>query len=157
MMLALTALAGFAPAPAPYLRHCDTRTHYAEVSSALSASSPPALLLAELNDLMLDCHIAGWDGYGAKAVSADAYLAAKQFIESLPVGFPVPSLSADPDGCVTFEWRKSARRVVLVSVHPNFQVDYAAVFGAAKHYGSEPFFGELPESVRVLAQRVSAA
>ncbi len=156
-MLALTAFAGFAPAATPYLRNCDTRSDYAEVSTALSASSPPMLLLAELNNLMLDCHVAGWDGYGAKAVSVHAYAAAKQFIESLPAGFPTPSLSADPDGCVTFEWRKSARRVALVSVHPNFHVDYAAIFGAAKQYGSEPFFGELPESVRILAHRVFAA
>lgn len=82
-------------------------------------------------------------------MSADAYVAAKQFIESLPAGLPMPSLSADPDGCVTIEWRKSARRVVLVSGHPNFTVDDAAIFDAAKQYG--------PESVRILAQRVFVA
>ena len=105
-------------------------------------------LLDELNDLMLECRVAGWDGHGAAAVDLYAYTAAKRFIESLPAGFPLPSLSADPDGCVTFEWWKSPRRVLLVSVHPNFQLDYAALLGAAKHYGSEPFFGgQLPDSV----------
>ena len=154
----MSAFAGYAPsASAPYTRDCDTRAAYAEVSEAVAASSPPALLLAQLDELMLDCHVTGWDGYGANALGVPAYAAAKRFIESLPSGFPTPTLSADPDGCVTAEWRKSARRVLLVSVHPNFRLDCAAIIGAEKLHGSVPFFGELPKAVRLFAQRVFAA
>jgi hypothetical protein len=117
-----------------------------------------SVLSAELADLMLECDKPGWDGYGAEAVGMSAYEAAKRFIESFPPGFPAPSLSADTDGCVTFEWRESPRRVLLVSVHPPSRVDYAAIFGSAKLYGSEPSFGEqLPEAVRTLVQRLFAA
>lgn len=132
------------------------------VSSALtpltSLEAPAASgLSGELADLILECGKPGWDGYGAEAVGMRAYEAAKRFIESLPSGFPAPSLSADTDGCVTFEWRVSSRRVLLVSVHPEFRVDYAAIFGPAKQYGSEPFLGEqLPEAVQTLVQRVFA-
>ena len=129
----------------------------AEVCQAIPASSSMGTLFAELNDVMLDCCSDDWDGYGAKAVSIHAFAAARRFLESLPAGFPIPSISADPEGCVTFEWRKSPRRVLLVSVHPNFQVDYAAIFGTAKQYGSEPFFTEVPESLKSIVRRVFAA
>ena len=155
-MLALTA-AGFGSTASPYLRHCDTRSNYAEVSTALAASSPAALLLEQLNDLMLDCQVAGWDGYGAEAVSVEAYVAAQRFIRSLPAGFPTPELAADPDGCVNFDWHVSPRRTLVVSVHPDFRLDFAALIGTAKIYGSEPFFAsELPASVRDLVHRVCA-
>ena len=154
-MLALTACAGLAPAAEPYLRLCHTRTEYAEVSTALAASSPMALLRGELNELMLDCQVTGWDGYGAEAVSIEAYAAAQRFIRSLPAGFPTPELAADPDGCVNFDWHVSPRRTLVVSVHPDFRLDFAALIGTAKIYGSEPFFAsELPASVRDLVRRV---
>ena len=158
MVLALTALMGVTPSVTlPYSRFTEGRMDCAEVCPAIPASSAVGALLAELNDVMLDCCRDDWDGYGAKAVSIHAFAAAKRFLESLPTGFPVPSISADPEGCVTFEWRKSPRRVLLVSVHPNFQVDYAAIFGTAKQYGSEPFFTEVPESLKSIVHRVFAA
>ena len=103
---------------------------------------------------MLDCHKPGWDGYGAEAVSPDAYRLAQRFIDCLPKGIPHPVLSADPDGCVTFEWQASPRRLVLVSVHPDYRIDYAALFGAAKSHGTEPFFGRLPDGLCDLVRRV---
>lgn len=106
---------------------------------------------------MIDCHQPGWDGYGAEAVSIDAYRSAERFIRSLPAGIEPPQVSADPDGCVTFEWRKSPRRTLLVSVRPGYALDYAALIGTAKAHGSEPFFDELPESLKALIRRVMGA
>ena len=158
MVLALTALMGVTPSVTlPYSRISAGRVESAEVCPAIPASSPVGMLLAELNDVILDCSLNDWDGYGAKAVRIHAFTAARRFIESLPSGFPMPAISADPEGCVTFEWRKSPRRVLLVSVHPNFHVDYAAIFGTAKQYGSEPFFTEVPESLKGIVRRVFAA
>jgi len=125
-----------------------------EVTRAISASDLIPRALSEIDDLFAECHVAGWDGYGAKAVSVYAYDTAKLFIQGLPADFPTPTISADTDGCVTFEWKSSARRILLVSVHPNFRIDYAALFGTARHYGSEPFFGQLPKAVRVLVRQV---
>ena len=158
MVLALTALMGVTPSVTlPYSRFTEGRMDSAEACPAIPASSPAGSLLAELNDLILDCCHDDWDGYGAKAVGIHAFAAAKRFADSLPAGFPLPSVSADPEGCVTFEWRKSPRRVLLASVHPNFQVDYAAIFGSAKQYGSEPFFNEMPESLKTIVRRIFAA
>jgi hypothetical protein len=147
----------FSTLPSSYAIHdegcapCQPRFN---ITRASSASDLVTRALADLDDLMLECHLPGWDGYGAHAVSVYAYDTAKLFIESLPSDFPAPTISADTDGCVTFEWRRSARRILLVSVHPNFRIDYAALFGTSKHYGSEPFFGQLPKAVRVLVRQV---
>ena len=159
-MFALAAVQFAAPlavASLDYSRYSVTGAPCAEVEPAYPASALAAALRMELENLIRDCARAGWDGYGAEAMSADAYRAAESFICALPVGIPQPELSADPDGCVTFEWRKSPRRTLLVSVRPGYALDYAALIGTAKTHGSEPFFGELPEMVKTLIRRVIAA
>lgn len=156
-MIAL-AFAIDAFADEPLNRRCGAATaRYAEVEPAYPASAPAAALQADLENLRLECAHPGWDGYGAEPIGTDAYQAADRFIRSLPLGIPLPELSADPDGCVTFEWRKSPRRTLLVSVRPGYALDYAALIGTAKTHGSEPFFGELPEMLKTLIRRVIAA
>ena len=128
--------------------------NYAEVASASPGTGVVAQICADLDNVMLDCHKPGWDGYGADAISLDAYRLAQRFIQSLPAGIPRPVLSADPDGCVTFQWRVSSRRLLVVSVHSDYRVDFAALFGGAKNYGSEPFFDKFPASLTDLIRRV---
>lgn len=106
---------------------------------------------------MVDCGRAGWDGYGAEAVSEEAYQSAARFIASLPPGTPQPEIGADPDGCISFDWRKSGRCTLLVSVRPGHALDYAALIGTEIAHGSVSFFRELPEAVRTLIRRVMAA
>lgn len=132
---------------------------YAEVAAASPGSGDLAQLRADLDNVFLDCLKPGWDGYGAAAVSPDAYRLAQSFIHSLPTGIPRPMLSADPDGCVTFEWAVSPRRLVLVSVHPDYRIDYATIFGSAKDSdcGTKPFFDKLPASLCDLIRRVYQA
>ncbi len=127
---------------------------YAEVASATPGSDSLATLQADLEEVMLDCHHPGWDGYDARAVSVEAYQLAQRFVRALPAGIQRPSISADPDGCVTFEWQVSPRRLVLVSVHPDYRIDYAALFGSAKSHGTEPFFDKFPTGLRDLVRRV---
>lgn len=130
---------------------------YAEVASAGPRSSVTAQLCAKLDNVMLDCQQAGWDGYGAEPVTPATHAAAKRFIRSLPPGFPTPELAPDPDGCINFEWHRSPRKTLAVSVHPDYRVDFAALLGAATIHGSEPFFSEkLPLSVVDLVRRLYA-
>jgi hypothetical protein len=90
-------------------------------------------------------------------VSNEAYQAAQHFIKRLSLGLPQPELSADPDGCITFEWRSSPRNTLLVSVRPDGGVDYAALVGSAKVHGIEPSFVEFPEILKTLILRVARA
>ncbi|MFH0937823.1 MAG: hypothetical protein V1899_00835 [Planctomycetota bacterium] len=67
---------------------------------------------------------------------------------------PMPSVGAEPDGHVTLEWHHSSRRTLSVSVSPDGELHYAALFGASKVYGTEPFFGNVPKSILDLISQV---
>lgn len=149
--------ASFGPTRFDFQRYGVANVGYANVEPAYPTSAYAATLRSELDSLMLDCGQAGWDGYGAEPVTLDAIHAAERFIRCLPAGVPPPEVSADRDGCVTFEWKKSARRTLLVSVRPGYAVDYAALIGTEKAYGDAPLFDELPERLLSLIRSVVAA
>jgi len=105
-----------------------------------------SFLEPELNNLFVECREQDWDGRGSLPVSFAAYKAAQKFINRLPAATPKPDLSADSDGCITFEWRPAANKILYVSVSPQLRIDYAVIVGESKAHGSEPFFDKLPES-----------
>jgi hypothetical protein len=104
-----------------------------------------------------DCRNAGWDGYGAEPVSIDAFDEAVRFLRALPLGTPAPSVGAEPDGHITLEWYKSPRQTLSVSVSPEGQLHFAALMGDSKQYGTEPFYGNMPQAILDLIYRVSLA
>ena len=80
-------------------------------------------------------------------VSRDAYVIAYKLIESLPFGISPPEVGAEPDGHLTLEWHKHARRTLSVSIDPEGYLHYAALLGKTKRYGTEPYVGELPGEI----------
>ena len=111
----------------------------------------------ELYQVFEECRLANWDGYGATPVSVLAFQLAYEFLEALPLGTPAPSIGAEPDGHITLEWHHSPRRTVSISVSPEGDLHYAALMGASKAYGTEPFFGEAPKEIMDLIHRITAA
>lgn len=111
----------------------------------------------ELYSVAERCLVRDWDGYGAAPVSADAYALASQFLRALPLGIAAPSVGAEPDGQLTFEWYRSPRRLLSVSISPDADLHYAALLGPNKAYGTEAFFGEVPRMILDLIHRVQAA
>lgn len=110
-----------------------------------------------LREVFYECNKEGWDGYDSAAVSPMAIEAAWDFLKALPLGAPAPSVSAEPDGHVTLEWYQSPVRTISVSVSPEGSLHYAALFGASKQYGTEPFYGRVPESIIEPIYRVMGA
>ena len=51
---------------------------------------------------------------------------ASKLLDTIPSGFPVPEISLDPDGEVAFDWVRSDRTMVSVSVGPKDDPSYAA-------------------------------
>jgi hypothetical protein len=100
--------------------------------------------LEELWDVWDECRKANWDGYDASPVEQETYHAAYTLIESLPLGFPRPSIGAEPDGHLTLEWYKSPRRTLSVSVDPDDLLHYAGLYGPNKRYGTLAFFSTVP-------------
>jgi hypothetical protein len=110
----------------------------------------------ELHNLCDQCKEPHWDGYSAEPIADDTYDYAYRFLEALPLGVPKPSVGAEPDGHITFEWHRSPRRTLSISISPSGDLHYAALHGLSKPYGSEPFFGEIPQIILDLISRVNA-
>ena len=111
----------------------------------------------ELAEVWEECSRPNWDGYDALPVQIKTLRYAKLFIEALPLGSPLPSVGAEPDGHLTLEWYRHPRWILSVSASPEGVLYYAALFGSSDVRGSEPFFGEVPRSILDLIQRVQMA
>lgn len=114
-------------------------------------------VFADLDEVQQECSEQGWDGYKATPVSPESHELAAAFLKALPIGVPVPSISADPDGQITLEWYISPRKTVSVSVSQEGELHFSALNGSSSTYGSEPFYGKAPRSIIELIQRLKAA
>lgn len=108
----------------------------------------------ELLDVWEDCKMPGWDGYGALAVDPATITTTYLILNSLPVGFPRPSVGAQPDGLVTLEWYRSPTRTLSVSIDPNGFIHYAGLFGNEEHCGTVQNLGELSENLKRMVLEV---
>ena len=111
----------------------------------------------ELGGVWNECNTPNWDGFGAIAVSQETLRNAYCVLESLPAGFPPPSIGAEPDGAITLEWHCSARRTLSVSVDDSGDLHYAALLGPNRQFGTEVFDGELPEKLQAIISEVCGA
>lgn len=111
----------------------------------------------ELGSVWDECRNPNWDGYGALPVSQDALRNAYCLLESLPLGFPAPSIGAEPDGQITLEWHRSTRRTLSISVSAEDELHFAGLFGPSREYGTLPFFGEVPRRMLELIEQVYSA
>jgi hypothetical protein len=114
-------------------------------------------LFDELGTVWEECRHPNWDGYDALPVSQDTLRNAYVLVESLPLGFPPPSIGAEPDGELTLEWHRSARRTLSVSVTPCGELHFAALLGPNRVFGTEAFFGDIPEIILILINQVFRA
>ena len=103
--------------------------------------------LDELGQVWNDCRHANWDGYDALPVEQDTLRRTYSLIESLPLGFPRPSIGAEADGQLTLEWHKSATRTLSVSIDPDGFLHYAGLFGVNKRYGTLNFLSDSPDEL----------
>jgi hypothetical protein len=111
-------------------------------------------VLEDLIKVAEECRSANWDGYGAAPITNETFWQAYHFLSALPFGFPTPSVGAEPDGHLTFEWHRSSRRTLSISVSPEGELHYAALLGSSKAYGTEPFSGMVPKLILDLIHRV---
>lgn len=129
----------------------DGRAHLQE-SHVLGMHGKGAL--NHLFDVYADCRESDWDGYGAEPVLEITCRNARRFIDALPWGTPLPSFGAEPDGHLTLEWHHSPRRTLSVSVSPEGDLHYAALFGTEKVYGTVSLHGETLKTIVDLISRI---
>lgn len=112
------------------------------------------VLRDELAETWEECSQPDWDAYNALPVTWETYRNAERFLLALPLGTPLPSIGAEPDGDITFEWHCAPRRTLSVSIAADEQLHYAALLGPGRTCGNEPFFGEVPQRILNLIRDV---
>jgi hypothetical protein len=101
-----------------------------------------------------ECRDSNWDGYDARPVEGLTVLKACQFLETIPLDTHHPSVSASPDGNISFDWDSSSSRSLSVSIGSDGSIHYAALLGPNKTYGTEYFFGDAPKNILEIITRV---
>ncbi|MEZ4647528.1 MAG: hypothetical protein R3E97_01870 [Candidatus Eisenbacteria bacterium] len=104
-------------------------------------------LVTAIEDAADEASEPDWDGHGALPANELAVRWAFQFALSLPRDLPLPELSIDKDGEVSFEWSLGPRAVFSVSVAPNGTLSYAGLYGHRKCYGVESLDSAVPEPI----------
>lgn len=130
-----------------------TRRIVAQLQTAASLGDESAAA-EELHAVWSECRGHNWDGYGAEPVSRATYVNAFQLLKSLPFHFPPPSFGAEADGELTMEWYRGPRRTVSISINETGDINYAALLGPRRAFGSELFFDEMPERILELIREV---
>ncbi len=118
-----------------------------DLQSSLTVRDTSERLFSELDDLASDASHQGWDGYDAAPISPEACKFALRFIRALPTTGPLPTLSVDPDGEVSFEWHFGKRRVLSVSIGPAGRCTFAWVSGQRSTRGTDWIEHEIPASI----------
>lgn len=109
----------------------------------------------ELIQLWDECKIQNWDGYDAFPIQEKTFKNAWDVIDALPLGYPLPSFGAEPDGHITLEWYCHPRWILSVSVSPEGYLYYAALFGDNSLKGTDTFLGSISETILNLIKRVN--
>jgi hypothetical protein len=81
------------------------------------------------------------------AIPEEVKDASIRFVQSLPLGFPQPVVSGEPDGHINFEWYRSPRRVLSVSIGPDNRLYWAALVGTESPRGSATYIERVPEII----------
>lgn len=109
-------------------------------------SRPIEETLDALIEVYKECSVDDWDGMGALPVSKDALSDAVKLIYLLPsnMTFPMPTITAVPNGEIALEWYRGSRAIFVVSVSGNSEIIYAGLYGTNKTHGIEYFGNSLP-------------
>lgn len=122
---------------------------------SFSLGFQPVEIYNDLYGLAVECSVEGWDGGTAKPITKAVFDQGFLFLQSLPLGIATPTVGADPDGDITFEWYHSASRVLTISVDPGGSMHYAAIIGLRKAYGTESLAAGIPSHITDLIRQVT--
>jgi len=121
-----------------------------------SFQPPHSELLSEVESLVAEHSMPGWDGADAPPISFATFANAREFVSALPESVPLPELAVDPDdGAISFEWHGGYRKVFSVSIGESGRLACAGLDGTDQWYGAWTFDSEIPALVTESVRRVS--
>jgi len=99
------------------------------------------ILLPEIDNLQTN-------NQGSVPVDLDTIRAAIQFAYSLPRFGPLPEVSADPDGEISFDWAGPSGEMFSVSINKQHRLAYAGWFGEnSRIHGIEQLAEGCPQQI----------
>lgn len=72
---------------------------------------------------------------------------ANRLIDSLPVNVPLPTVTAEFDGQLNFEWYRKPRKLLSVSVSATGTLYWAALIGSEDPRGSIQLSDQFPKTL----------
>jgi hypothetical protein len=88
------------------------------------------------------------------ALLPTTFARARRLLDTIPSGFPVPEIAIDPDGEVAFDWIRSDRTMLSVSIGPEGDPSYAAGLGDGTAYGFVRWTDTFPTALKDLLRRL---
>jgi hypothetical protein len=131
-----------------------SRDRMRELQKSETVGGVYSQFMAEFDSVVRECMVENWDGYGAMILTPSTMSAAWRFAQVIPLGICKPSVGAEPDGHITFEWHVSPEKTLSVSVDGLANLHYAVLLGPAQHYGTESFVGVVPALLLELIYQV---
>ncbi|MDP2168140.1 MAG: hypothetical protein Q8J64_07405 [Thermodesulfovibrionales bacterium] len=131
-------------------------TAIAQLKDAVTITfgQPSGDMRDSLREIREECSREDWDGYGAHAITMNAYEEAMKIIDLMPSSIPAPALVAEPTGEIGFEWRRGKGQVFVISVGGKHRITYAGIFSGNKVHGSEYLEDNLPFAIRQHLRRL---
>jgi len=114
---------------------------------SLELDAARIVLRSSLLETYQRCQHPQWDGERADPISEDTYTVALRFLEALPRDSQLPTVNAEPDGQLNFEWYLAPRRLLTVSVSATGTLYWAALIGSEDPRGSCQFVDQFPKTL----------
>lgn len=108
------------------------------ILESITFGDPRNKTFQELQSLKSECSQSNWDGYGAEPLSTEVFIQAQRFVESFPLDFVAPEISAASNGDISFDWAQTPFRIVSVGISANGYLHFAGLHGQKRCRGSMP-------------------
>lgn len=133
---------------ASYARAMETDRQLAQLARR---SKDPGYWMAtlDLNDLLAESR-----SMEEGTVLPGTVARARRLLDTIPSGFPVPEIAVDPDGEVAFDWIRSDRTMLSVSVGAQGDPSYAAGLADGTAYGFVRWGDTFPSALKDLLRRL---
>jgi len=87
------------------------------------------------------------DGYQALAADVSVFSYALNFINQLPINYPLPEVAIDSDGEIAFEWDYEPRRIFSIRIGRDGWLNYAGLIGHSSFHGAEFMRDSIPPEI----------
>jgi hypothetical protein len=134
-------------------RFIEQRENQRRAELLISAGGMDSPLNSVQNELITSSE-PNWNGYDAAPVKPNSIRDSLRLVQVIPLGIPAPSIGAEPDGDITFEWYAAPRKTLSVSVDDCGNLHYAALLGPDRAFGTEAFVGILPRRILDLIYQI---